>query len=678
MNYRLLSIFDSKRMLRLVFILAFVFPLTLSAQEWSKVTKRCDAVYETNEFFKAYNMYKEAYKKVENKQEKTYIAFQMAQCLRFMNQTVKAEAAYLRAITRGYPDPMVYYYYAEMLKKNTKYTEAAQNFEEYSKRVPGDKKGTEAAVGCRMAAEWMASPTRYVIENRKELNSKEGEFAAAYASADFDVIYFTSTRTGIHGNKINPVTGDNYTDIFETRLEKKGTWSKPEAVNDTVNSVNDDGTPAFGGDNFNNLYFTRCKIVRGMKLGCQIYLARRQPGDDWLNVDGLAIAHDSISIAHPTLSKDGLTMYFVSDMAGGFGGNDIYMITRKSKTSNKWEAPVNMGMDINTAGNEVFPFIRENGILYFASDYHPGMGGLDIFKATRGEDDRWVVENMRYPINSPADDFAIVFKGNKEEGLFSSSRKAEGAKGKDDIYSFVLPPMEFILEGRIIDDQSEKSVPSTRIKIMGSDGTDLDITTKEDGSFRYKLNPHTDYVYVVKKEGYLNSREKVSTAEMADSKTFTHTIRMSSITSPVEVENVFYDFGKWELREESKKELDHLVQILNTNPNITIELGSHTDMVGDSLSNMILSQRRAQSVVDYLLQKGIAKDRLVAKGYGKSVPKTITAKLAKSYPFKEGDVLTEDYIRQLATDELKEKANQINRRTEFKVLSTNYIPEIED
>lgn len=415
-----------------------------------------------------------------------------------------------------------------------------------------------------------------------------------------------------------------------------------------------------------------------MKLGCQIYVARRAAGDDWLNVDYIPIAHDSISIAHPTLSKDGLTLYFVSDMSGGFGGNDIYMTTRKSKTATKWEAPVNMGMDINTRGNEVFPFIRENGILYFASDYHPGMGGLDIFKATKNDNDRWVVENMRYPINSPADDFAIVYKGNNEEGLFSSSRKAEGSRGKDDIYSFVLPPMEFILEGKIVDDISEKTVPNTRIKIMGSDGTDLDIVTKEDGSFRYKLNPHTDYVYLVKKENYLNNREKVSTAEMADSKTFTHTVRMSSITSPVEVENVLYDFGKWDLRDESKKELDHLVGILNMNPNITIELGSHTDMVGDSLSNMILSQRRAQSVVDYLLMKGIAKERLVAKGYGESVPKIINAKQARTYSFKEGDILNEEYIKQLANDELKEKANQINRRTEFKVLTTNYIPDIEE
>ena len=663
---------------RIVLTLLLLFPVLLYSQEWSKVTKRCDAVYETHEYFKAYNMYKDAYKEVESKAEKTYIAFQMAQCMRFMNQTVKAEAAYLRAITRGYSDPIIYYYYAEMLKKNTKYSEAAKNFEEYSKRVPDDNKGKEAAVACWMAAEWLANPTRYTIQNRKELNTKEGEFAAGYASADHDIIYFTSTRTGIHGNKINPITGDNYTDIFETQLEKKGTWSKPEALNDTVNSPNDDGTPAFGADNYNNLFFTRCKIVRGMKLGCQIYMARRQAGDDWLNIDNIPIAPDSISIAHPTVSKDGLTMYFVSDMAGGFGGNDIYMTTRKSKSSNKWEPPVNMGIDINSQGNEVFPFIRENGILYFASDYHPGMGGLDIFKATKDEDDRWVVENMRYPINSPADDFAVVYKGNNEEGLLSSSRKAEGSRGKDDIYSFILPAMEFILEGKIVDDQSEKAVPATRIKIVGSDGTDLDITTKEDGSFRYKLNPHTDYVYVVKKEGYLNNREKVTTAEMADSKTFTHTVRMSSITSPVEVENVLYDFGKWDLREDSKKELDHLIEILNTNPNITIELGSHTDLVGDSLSNIILSQRRAQSVVDYLLQKGIEKDRLTAKGYGESVPKLITVKIARNTTFKEGDALNEEYIKQLTNEELKEKANQINRRTEFKVLTTNYIPEIDD
>lgn len=641
---------------------------------YSKLTKKADLAYSTNEYYKALTMYKEIYKKSENKDEKNYISFRIAECYRNMLQTQKAEAAYLKVIQKNYKDPIIYYHYADMLRKNEKFADAALQFDEYLKRVPNDKNAEMGKTSCSMAAKWIDSPTRYVIENKKELNSKESDFAPAYANEDYTDIYFTSTRPSTHGDKINPVTGQIFSDIFEIEQDKKGDWSKPEPLNDTINSLNDDGTPALG-DNYKNMYFTRCKIVRGIKLGCQIYKASRQPGEDWYEHEIMQIAGDSITVGHPSISKDGLSLYFVTNMAGGFGNNDIYVMTRKTK-SGKFSAPVNMGMEINSSGDEMYPYIRDNGILYFCSNGHPGMGGLDIFKATKNQDGEWVVENMRFPLNSSEDDFDIIFKGNNEEGLFSSSRK--GGRGKDDIYSFLLPPMEFILQGIIRDENSDKPIGGARIRIVGSDGTDLDITTKDDGTFRYKLNPHTDYIYLAKKEGYLNGKGRITTAELADSKTFTDEIRLSQITNPVEVENVLYDFGKWELRPESKKELNSLVDILRANPNITIELSSHTDMVGDSLSNITLSQKRAQSVVDFLVEKGIKKDRMEAKGYGKTMPKVINGRQAKNGPFKEGDVLTESFINSLVTPELKDQANQINRRTEFKVLTTNYIPDVDE
>jgi len=641
---------------------------------YSKLTKKADITFTSNEFFKALNMYKDLYKESQNKDEKNYISFRIAECYRNMNQTQKAEGAYLKVITKNYNNPLIYYYYADMLRRNEKYADAATQFEEYLKRVPDDKRAIEAKKSCSLTAQWIENPTRYVIENKKELNSKESDFAPAFATNDFTDIYFTSTRSSTHGDKINPVTGQIFSDIFEITLDKKGAWSKPEPLNDTINSPNDDGTPALS-DSYNSMYFTRCKIVRGIKLGCQIYKAHRDAGDDWLNYEIVQIAGDSITVGHPSVSKDGLTMYFVSNMSGGFGGNDIYMMERKSK-SKSFANPKNLGMEINTLGDEMYPFIRENGILYFCSNGHPGMGGLDIFKATKNEDNEWVVENMRYPLNSSEDDFGIIFKGNQEEGLFCSSRK--GGRGKDDIYSFILPAMEFVLQGVIKDENTDKPINGARIRIVGSDGTDLDITTKDDGTFRYKLNQHTDYIYIAKKEGYLNGKGRITTAELADSKVFRDEIRLASITNPVEVENVLYDFGKWELRPEAKKELNGLVDILKANPNITIELSSHTDMIGDSLSNISLSQKRAQSVVDYLVEKGIQKDRLVAKGYGKNISKVINGKIAKDGVFKEGDILNEDYINKLLTQELKDQANQINRRTEFKVLSTNYIPDVDN
>lgn len=659
----------------LTVLLVFSFYTGYSQEEfYSKNTKRADIAFNTNEFYKALNLYKEIYKKTETKDEKNYILFQIAECYRNMKQTQKAEIAYFKVISKNYPNPVIYFYYADMLRKNEKYAEAAAQFDIYLKSNPDDKMAQMAKTSCSFSAKWIENPTRYVITNLKEFNSKESDFASAYANEDYSNIYFTSTRPGIHGEKINPVTGQIFSDIFESELDKRGVWSKPTPLNDTINSPNDDGSPATG-DNFRSLYFTRCKIVRGIKLGCQIYKATRQPGEDWYEYQNIPVAGDSITVGHPSASKDGLTLYFVSNMAGGFGKNDIWMMTRKSK-SGKFSNPVNLGMEINTPGDEMYPFIRENGILYFSSDGHPGMGGLDIFKATKDEENDWVVENMRYPINSSEDDFAIVYKGNNEEGMFSSSRK--GGRGKDDVYHFILPPMEFVLQGVIKDAITDQPINGARIRIVGSDGTDLDITTKENGTFRYKLNQHTDYIYLAKKPGYLNGKGRTTTSELADSKIFNDEIRLSSITNPVEVENILYDFGKWELRPESKKELNHLVDILRANPNITIELGSHTDMVGDSLSNITLSQKRAQSVIDYLKEKGIAADRLSAKGYGKTIPKVITARNAKNCPFPEGSILKPEFINTLTTPELKETANQLNRRTEFKVTSTNYIPDVAD
>jgi peptidoglycan-associated lipoprotein len=657
-----------------ILVIGFLYFHAGAQQEdfYSKLTKKADIAFSTHEYFKALNLYKDNLKESQNKYEKAYIQFRIAECYRYINDVVKAEASYLKAIQKGYHEPIAILYYADMLKINEKYADAANQYKEYLKYKPDDQYAQMGYKSCSMAAEWMEYPTRYVIENKKELNSKEGDFAAAFANEDYTNVYFTSSRVGSHGEKINPVTGTIFTDIFESTFNKKNQWEKPVSISDTVNSANDDGTPAFT-NNFNELYFTRCHIVRGIKLGCKIYKATRPAGDDWTTCEVVPLGSDSVNFGHPSISADGLTMYFVSKCPE-FLSNDIYML--RGPLSRNISNPVNLGMNINTSGEELYPYIRDNGILYFASNGHPGMGGLDIFKATKNEDGEWVVENMRFPINSSADDFAIIFKKNAEEGLFSSTRK--GGRGKDDIYSFYLPPMEFVLQGIVRDATTDKPLKGAKVRIVGSDGTDLDITTLDDGSFKYKLNPHTDYIYLAKKEGYLNQKGKITTAELADSKTFTDVIRLANISNPVEVENIYYDFGKWELRPESKKELNKLIDILHANPNITIELASHTDMVGDSLSNIILSQRRAQSVIDYLIEKGIPKDRLTAKGYGKNVPKTITPHIAQVTGLPEGTVLTEQYINGLASQEQKDIANQLNRRTEFKVTSTNYIPDIDE
>lgn len=659
---------------KIISLITFTFlSLFLRSQEYfSKNTKNADLAFWSKEYYKALNLYEKAINKSESKEEKAYIQFKIAECYRLMNQTIKAEAAYKKAILKKYSDPKVYFYLAEMLRANEKYSEAIDAYKKYLTLNPKDTLAQQSLKVTESINRWIENPTRHVIQNFKEVNSKESDFGVACANEDCTVLYFTSSREKEKGNKINPVTGTYFTDIYEIELYKSGKWSKPKLLNDTINSEYDEGIPVLSSD-FTEMFFTRCRIVRGIKLGCQIYRATREPGEDWNYCEQLTFFPEEVSVGHPSLSADGNVLYFSANAPGGYGGFDIYYVKRNSK-NDKFSQPINIGFPINTIGDELYPFIRDNNILYFASNGHIGFGGLDIFKAYKDHNGEWIVENMKYPINSTADDFGIVFKRGTEEGFFCSSRN--GGKGKDDIYSFYLPPMEFIVQGEVRDGITNELLKDVKIKIIGNDGTDLEFDLTETGTFRYKLNPYSKYIIIAKKDGYLVNKTKISTLDLSDSKTFTEIFYLFPVNKPVEVENIYYDFGKWELRPESKKELNKLVDILNANPNIVIELSSHTDMIGDSLSNIILSQKRAQSVVDYLVEKGIDPKRLIAKGYGENIPKVITPRLAQIYPFKEGTVLSPEFINSLENDYLKEIANQLNRRTEFKVVSFDYIPEI--
>jgi len=654
----------------------------------NKRTEKADATFESGEYYKALEQYMKVYdNKNLQKETKAYVTYRIAECYRFVNDFKKAEHKYKSAIFRGYENPLAYLHYGQMLKINQKYDLAIEAFNEYLKLVPKDKEAQNALESTKLCAKWFAHPTRYEITPIKEIDTKEGEFAPAFANKDYTKLYFTTTAKIDQFTKLNNVSGEYFTSILETDFTKLEKWSTPDPLSDTVNSPVDDGTCTLT-NNFNTMYFTRCNVVAGVKLGCSIYKATRKPGEYWDKVDQVPLVADSISIGHPSISKDGLTLYFTAEIPyRGQGKKDIWKSERKS-TSDKWGKPENLGPEINTPGNEVYPYIRSNGDLYFSSDYHPGLGGLDIFKAHYDQaEHKWEISNMRFPINSSQDDFGIIFKGDKEEGFFSSNRKLteiyhDGSlvqtirgKGKDDIYYFNLPPLTFSLKGKVMDNASGEPMKDVEIKIYGSDGTEVFLKTSEDGSYNYKLKSETDYIYVISKRGFLVDKRKISTKEVEYSKVFTDTVLMAEIAKPVEIPNIYYDFGKWTLKEESKKELDKLVDLLNANPNITIELSSHTDMVGDDVSNKILSQKRAQSVVDYLISKGVAKERLTAKGYGKSQPKLITKRMAKKTSFKEGTVLDGKFINALKDDSLKDEANQLNRRTEFKVLQIDYIPD---
>ena len=376
---------------------------------------------------------------------------------------------------------------------------------------------------------------------------------------------------------------------------------------------------------------------------------------------------DSVTaLGHPAVSPDGKYLYYVSDAVGGFGGKDIF---RSRLVGNDFGPMENLGPDINTPGDEMFPYVRDSVTLYFASNGHPGMGGLDLFKATQDSTGKWHVENLKAPINSMGDDFGITFEGDKEKGFFSSNRN--DARGYDHLYSFELPIITIFIEG-IVFDVDENPIEDATVRIVGKDGLNEKVLAKKDGTYRVELERDIRYVMMASARGYLNQNFELKTGPEEKNETYIVDFYLSPISKPVVIENIFYDFDKATLRPESQKALDEMIKMLNDNPNVTIELGAHTDRKGSDQYNERLAQRRAQSVVDYLIAGGIEKERLEAKGYGESVPKVINKKMAKNYDFlNEGDVLTEEFILTL-TPEQQEIADQINRRTEFKVLRTNY------
>jgi peptidoglycan-associated lipoprotein len=662
-------IYHFKRIISLVIVILTITSIPAHSQKKQK-DARAQAAFEAGEYFEAIDLYKNAYNKVKDSDRQTAILFRIGECYRILGDARSAELWYRKAIRQDFQDPIIYLRYGQMMLVNEKYDEAQEQFGTYQDLVPDDPRGGIGIESCEAAIVWTENPTAYIVENMRYFNSRERDFSPAYVNEGYNEVFFTSTREDATGNETHGATGQNFADIFSSTMDRKGKWSVPVPV-EVLNSEFEDGTPNVTSD-FSTLYFTRCKKGKNQSLGCQIYRSSSS-GGEWSDpVVEFDQFGDSITTAHPAISPDGLTLYFVSDMPGGLGEKDIWKVTRSSLES-PWGDPVNLGEQVNTPGNELYPFVHHDGTLYFSSDSRVGLGGLDIYKATQDETGSWRLENMKPPINSPEDDFGIVFEAEVERGFFSSSRKG---RGNDDLFSFVLPPLEFSVTGVVRDEGTDQILTSSTVKSVGSDGITVETNTGDEGTFKFMLKPGTDYVFIASHPGYLNGKERESTKGLDQSRDFDVTIYLASTTQVIELPNIFYDFAKWELRPESMVSLDNLVETLNDNPNITIELMSHTDSRDTPAFNIELSQKRAQSVVDYLISKGIAPDRLQARGYGESQPKVVDEKVKAQYDFLEvGDVLTESFINQLPSPDLQEKAHQINRRTEFRVLSTDYIPQ---
>jgi peptidoglycan-associated lipoprotein len=632
-----------------------------------KTAKLSDAVdrEERGEYYEAAQIYKKVYGKTSSK--KTYlrgsIAYHMAGCYKETNNPSRALNGYTNAVRYKYTDSTAILYQAQMMHKLGKYAEAIKQYAAFLELDPKNTLAGNGITGCNLALEWKKIPGRYIVKKMDKMNSREGEFSPMLYGDEYDQLYITSSRKEAAGDEKSPITGVKNNDFFLVKQDEKKQWMKPEIIENGVNTEMDEGTAAFTS-NGSQMYYTYCPTDTDIPKTTEIRLSSRS-GAQWSAGTKVEIFKDSTAMAaHPAVGPDGY-LYFVSDVSGGYGGKDIWKVPVDMIGT---AYPENLGPEINTPGDELFPYMRADSVLYFSSNGHPGMGGLDIFKATLIHE-KWRVENMKVPINSMGDDFGITFRGKNESGFFSSNRN--DARGADHIYSFELPGIYVSIEGWVLN-RDEEEIEGAAVRIVGKDGVNQRIFTKADGTYSVEVVPGIDYVMMAGAPGYLNQKQTLSVPNEEKNETYYVDFSLPSISKPVLIENIFYDFNKATLRPESKEALEALITLLDDNPNVTIELSAHTDRVGLDKYNENLSQRRAQSVVDYLIQGGITHERLVAKGYGKSMPKTVTKSIAEKYDFlPEGQILDATFIETLEPVQ-QAIADQINRRTEFQVLSTNY------
>lgn len=656
-------------MKKAVYIIVCLLLTAVAAGCRTPKLSEADAQFQRGEYYDASVTYKKVYNKQRKKEERPQrgeVAFKMGRCYRLLNMSARASAAFQNALRYEYPDSTTHFMLAQALHADGKYAAALRSYDKYLEFCPDDSLAINCAEGCRTAQEIRARGSRYVVKQAKLFNSRRADFCPMYLGADCDQIYYTSTTEKATGDKKSEITGMKNADVFFSKKNEKGEWERPEPVEGELNTEFDEGIVAFSPD-AQTMYLTKARRELNAPTSVEIYTSTRSDAK-WSAPVKFEITADTLStFGHPAVSPDGEYLYFVSDMPGGYGGKDIWRISLKERQGSL----VNLGPDINTEGNDDFPYVRSDGSLYFSSDGHPGMGGLDIFRATAVGDPadlRWKVENMGFPINSAGDDFGITF-GKGEDGFFSSNRG--DARGYDHIYSFEYDPVRITIEGLVMD-KDEEPVKNAIIRIVGNDGSNQKEVARDDGSFSFALQRGVKYVMLAGAKGYLNQKQEFASDSTMEDANYWVEFILPSISKPSVVENIFYDYDKADLRPESKTALNELIAVLHDNPNVTIEMASHTDRWGSDAYNINLSERRAKSVVDYLVENGISRDRLQPHGYGKSRPKTVTKRIARLYPqFKEGDILTEEFIKTLSEED-QQAADQINRRTEFSVLSLTY------
>lgn len=636
-----------------------------------RTIKRADSAMAIGEYQAAAALYKSAYyhTPARAREQRAKLAYSMGDAFQRYGNTARALSALKNAERYGLTDTLTLRMEGDLMRYSSDYKEAEKKYTEYLEKYPDDSIAKVALKACQTAPQIRQAGSAYTVRLEKTFSSSRADFCPSFLDNSGSVLYFTSTRNTATG-AISNITGTKNGDIFFSKKDEKGHWKTPEAAEGEINTEWDEGATNFSSGG-NTMFLTVCRTDPQYPRMAEIWTASRNDAK-WSKPQALKITGDTLSsYAHPVLSPDGRWLYFTSDMPGGYGGYDIW---RASFTGEHDIGTIeNLGPDINTPGNEMFPAFRPSGELYFSSNGRmPNLGGLDLYRAKEDTiTNHWTVQHLPSPMNSNGDDFGITFEGLHNRGYFSSNRSSSG-RGWDKIYSFSFPEVLISVKGWVYE-QDGYELPDATVYMIGNDGTNIKMGVNAEGSFEQPLSPGVKYLFLATCKGYLNYRTDLTVDSVTDKEhQYVLQFPLPSITIPVLVRGVLYDFDKATLTDASREALDRLVKVLKENPNITIELSSHCDYRGAEEYNEKLSQRRAESVVKYLSDHGIEPGRLTAKGYGESSPKKVTRKLAETYSFlHENDVLSEKFILEL-TPEQQEICNALNRRTEFRVLRTTY------
>jgi peptidoglycan-associated lipoprotein len=680
---------------KLIALCGLLFTSALSySQNATRLVREANRMYDNENFCEAAEKCENAYKQISKKgkrakMRKGQMAFKTADCYRQTERFKEAQDWYERCRLLDYHEvePTVLYYNAVMLHRMGDFDKAIKNLEQYKAIVPKDVLAEILMQSCKNAKDYKANKTRHIVENQRAINKPEFDMAPMFGDRKESKLFFSSSRPGSSGGGLDPRSCENYMDIWVSQMDKKGNWGEPTPINgEFINTEDNEGTVCFDGRN-KTMFFTRCPNEEKMNLGCDIWVSEAKGKDEWKEPKKINLkANDTISVGHPCVSEDGKFLIFASDMPGGFGGRDLWW-SEYDKKSDLWSKPTNLGPEINTPGDELFPTFGKNGDLFFSSNGHPGIGGLDIFRAPKvGEEFKWEnAQNLGYPINSEAPDYAL-YELDERKGYFTSERKGENGDIKPDIYSYVLPPNLFDLRV-VISELGNKNeiVTNAKIKVSGSDGSIFEAETNDKGTFYWEKKPNSDrfinedvsYNIQIQKEGYVEDKKgsQFTTKGLKYGQTFIMEMALLP-KKPIRLPEVRYPLGKYTLLVDStinsKDSLNFVFNLLTEYPGMVLELSSHTDARGSDQANQILSENRAKECVRYLVEeKGVNPNRLKPTGKGEREP-------AEWKDPATGQVirLTEDFINQFkkADPEKFEFLHQLNRRTEGRVLSMDFVP----